>query len=157
MPERPQAYISHHTAERTRIKVPSHRRDAAFFEEARRHLAGLAGVQSIQVNPVTASLLLRHSRDFAWPSDTSSLPFSLAPAHEPPASLSLDDARREFQRVNRQLATFTGGTLDLKSLAFLTLVVMSIIQIIRGNIATSPVSTLWYASRIAQLGPGAAL
>ncbi len=118
---------------------------------ARRDLAGLKGVRAVQANPVTGSLLLRHSRDFAWPADTAHLPFSLT-SPSAPAAPALTDARQGVRRVDQEIARFTGGALDLTSLTFLLLIAMSIVQLVRGNIATPAVTALWYATQIAQIG-----
>jgi hypothetical protein len=57
---RVQAYVAHHTTSRLRLKVPSHKQDEAFFASLRQELLGQRGIVSVDVNPLTASVLIIH-------------------------------------------------------------------------------------------------
>jgi hypothetical protein len=57
---RAQAYVVHRTTNRLRLKVPSHKEDEAFFASLRQELLGQRGIVCVDVNPLTASVLIMH-------------------------------------------------------------------------------------------------
>ena len=57
---RAQAYVVHCTTGRLRVKVPRHKNDEAFFAELRRELLKQRGISSVDVNSLTASVLILH-------------------------------------------------------------------------------------------------
>jgi len=57
---RVQAYVVHRTTNRLRLKVPSHKQDEAFFASLRQELLEQCGIVSVDVNPLTASVLIVH-------------------------------------------------------------------------------------------------
>lgn len=57
---RAQAYVVHRTANRLRLKVPGHRHDKAFFAGLRQELLEHCGIISVEVNPLTESVLIVH-------------------------------------------------------------------------------------------------
>src|SRR5688572_29101315 len=56
----PTARLCHAISGRMRIRIPDKRRDAAYFLETQRRLTTLDGIDTVDANPVTASLLLHH-------------------------------------------------------------------------------------------------
>ena len=58
------ARIAHATARRVRLRVPSRKGDAGFFEEVARRLHECAAVEDVAINPRTGSVLVRHRGDF---------------------------------------------------------------------------------------------
>lgn len=56
----PEAYVAHASMARVRLRIPSRRNDQAYFDSARQRLSARAEVVSLEANPATASLLLRH-------------------------------------------------------------------------------------------------
>src|SRR5205085_12331615 len=61
MPSLPAARISHFTARRLRIKVPEKRRDTVFFTTVAERLATWESVERVEINPLTASVLIHFS------------------------------------------------------------------------------------------------
>ena len=57
---RAQVYVVHCTTGRLRVKVPRHKNDEAFFAELRRELLKQRGISSVDVNSLTASVLILH-------------------------------------------------------------------------------------------------
>lgn len=61
----PEAFPVHETRRRVRLRVPSRRGDAAFFDEARRTLATTPGVLDVRTDPRTGSVLIGHDGSIA--------------------------------------------------------------------------------------------
>jgi hypothetical protein len=57
---RQHAYIVHSVPGRVRFKVPSEKGNAAYFDKLRRNAAEQDWVRDVQVNPTTASVVIRH-------------------------------------------------------------------------------------------------
>jgi hypothetical protein len=58
MADRPKGYISHRTPHRVRLRIPSKRRDRAFFADLQRHLSDNPEIEHVDVNPATGSALI---------------------------------------------------------------------------------------------------
>jgi len=56
----PQARVCHLAHGRLRLKIPEKRRDEAFFEAVRQQLSR-DGIKRVEVNPLTASVLVQFS------------------------------------------------------------------------------------------------
>jgi hypothetical protein len=56
----PEAHVTHHVAGRTRLRVPSRRRNAEYFTRVREELAKRSGFERIETTPVSGSILLHH-------------------------------------------------------------------------------------------------
>lgn len=54
------AYVEHMLPTRTRLKVPSKRGDAGYFDSVAAGLSKLPGVRSVRVNPGCASFIMKH-------------------------------------------------------------------------------------------------
>jgi hypothetical protein len=59
-PMLPKAHVVHRTSERLRIKIPPRRHQPRYFARVQRCLRGKLGILSVDVNPTTASVLIRH-------------------------------------------------------------------------------------------------
>ena len=53
-----EAFISHNTSERLRVKVPGKKGDASYFSALASRFSGLPGVRHVEANPITGSVLL---------------------------------------------------------------------------------------------------
>ena len=60
----PEAYVSHQSLHRVRIKVPAKRGDETYFAHLRDSFEGCEGVETIDVNPITGSILSTNKIDF---------------------------------------------------------------------------------------------
>jgi hypothetical protein len=142
MPDRPRAEISHLTPGRLRLRIPERRRDDAFFARVRQHLSDRSGVVRVDVNPITASVLIQFNgaaEDFAARDDDL---FELDDFPLEPSPL--DAVRDEVVAADRTLRQLTGGA-DLRTLLFFALLAGGLYQLVRGNIAAPAVTLLWYA------------
>jgi hypothetical protein len=157
MADLPSAYISHISSGRLRLKIPSKKADRDYFSFLQEQLSGLPGVQEVVVNPVTASILVRHTYD-PRDIDLKSMEeltelgglFKLQiPGQGKQASVA-EQVARAMEGLNGQLKEKTAGALDFQSLAFLGLVGVSLFQASRGMVMIPAITALWYASSILQ-------
>jgi len=143
----PRAHVSHRSAARTRIRVPSRRGDEAYFRQASQQLARCPGVERVEANPVTAGILVVPAvsapalMQFA---ETEEL-FLLDAAEAAPMTLT-ESLAAEFGGVNRQLRQMSGGVIDLGTLGFVALVTAAIVQWQKGHVLGPTSTLLWYAS-----------
>ncbi len=147
----PEAHVTHEIPGRMRIRVASRRGDQGFFSALRDRLAGLDGIESVETNSLTGSVLLCHRLDrggLAALAAENAL-FAIQPSCNPPDPLS-EKVVRSFQQIDQQLTSSTGGELDLASIAFLGLLGMGIYEILRGNFMIPAWYTaFWYAFSVA--------
>jgi hypothetical protein len=143
----PPAHLIHHTRARMRLRVPSRRGQTAYFEQLVAELAGFPGIDRIETNPVTGSVLLSPAVEvapLAQHAEHAGL-FVLSDLTAVTAPLATGLARG-FQGLNVQLRQLSGGNLDLASLGFLTLVGAAVVQLQRGHVLGPASTLLWYAS-----------
>jgi hypothetical protein len=144
-----EAFISHRTPERLRIKIPGKKGDASWFSALVGRLSGLQGIRHVDASPLTGSVLLLIEPGQAVELESiSGGMLSLRSGTIPQGSIRQKAAfgLREF---DRKVKGFTGGELDIPSLVFAGLVAMGIYQLSIGNI-TAPAwyVAFWYASSI---------
>ena len=132
----PRAYITRRCTGQVRFKLPRQKGDTAFFEQVVQVFTRCPGVDSLQANPLTGSLLIYHR---ATPDELAKYArqnklFALAqqPDSPPPS-------------VPRQ------GEGDLRSMAILLLLVLAAIQLARGSVLGPASTLLWMAWQIATL------
>ena len=145
----PDAYLSHQTSERLRLKIPSKKGDIAYFSSLRKEFSENQGIKGVEVNPLTGSVLFMHriSKNAITKHAEAKALFRLVEkAEESTLSSSIS---RAFEDLNKQVSSFTGRELDIPTLAFLGLLAIGIFQISRGNF-TAPAwyTAFWYALNI---------
>src|SRR5689334_17759009 len=59
----PRARICHVSPGRVRVRIPERRYDAQYFAAVRELVSAWPGVESVEVNPVTAGVLVRFAAD----------------------------------------------------------------------------------------------
>ena len=144
----PKAHICHASKHRVRIKIPSRRKDAAYFSRVEACFDQAFKEGSIIANPLTAGFLILgediQGEKIAHIGRTDSL-FDLTvkkgkklPPSKPVAtSLGL---------INRKIQTASQGRFDLWEALFIGLLGFGVVEIIRGNFKTPPWYTaFWYA------------
>jgi hypothetical protein len=113
------------------------------------------GVRKIEVNPLTASVLVFHDFDLntidvkaiAEYTEWSGL-FKVAPPGSSTCSAS-DNIARSFREVDRKIKAFTEGAIDIPTLTSLGLVGAGLFQIGKGNLAAPAWHVaFWYALNI---------
>src|SRR5690348_441788 len=135
MPDVPRGRISHlsaghrsagqHGGGRLRIRIPDKRRDEVFFGMVAQRLSGWDSVDRVEVNPLTASVLI-YFRDadalFAEMERRNDLfmlaadPAALAKETEPAAPT--ERARQLWAGADKALRRWSGGSSDIRNAAF---------------------------------------
>jgi len=144
----PEAHIQHSAEQRVRLRIPSKKGDAAFFSEARKKLSKLQPPDTIEVNPLTGSILLcREAVDidrvsaFAEENDLFSV-IQRGRSATPLAQKIADP----FVAVSRFIDRLSGGELDLATVLFLSMLGVGFYEILKGNFRRPPWYTaFWYA------------
>jgi hypothetical protein len=150
-PQLPQARVCHFANGRLRVKIPERRHDEAFFDTVRERLSSWASIERVEVNPLTASVLVRFAdltalfAENALKNDLFEVDYdALSAATEPQPPLT-ERAAQGFARVDAALQRWSGGAADFRSVVFLLLLLGGLRQLSRGNIA-SPAASLLFKS-----------
>jgi copper chaperone CopZ len=150
----PDAIVAHRTAGRLRLRVPSKKGDALYFASVRDALSAIEGVESVEVSPVTGSVLVRHTAPFAaikaaGPRDL----FNIVETAQTETTALHDSVSTIFGSIDDRIKGITGRGVDLAGLAFLALVAAGVYQIARGNF-TAPAwyTAFWYALGLFKFG-----
>lgn len=154
----PDAYITHWSKQRLRIRIPAEKKNPSYFAILRESLSRLPGVQQVEVNPVTGSVLLHHVTELDEIADHAARQemFLLQVPPLAPKQLSRRVALN-FNALNDSVKRWTGGELDIPTLAFVTLLGLGGYQISRGRFqAPAWYTAFWYGMNIFLKGlPGA--
>jgi hypothetical protein len=147
----PEARITHSTSRRLRIKIPSKKGNTKYFVSLQRKFSECDRVQTVKANALTASVLFFHdcdTRNISKFGEEKCL-FRIEKQGTKRTVLT-KRIRNSFQDLNTRTKSLTGGELDLPSVAFVSLLSMSIYQIIRGNFyAPAWYTCSWYAVNLA--------
>ena len=142
------AYISHRSAGRVRLRVPERKRDDWYFSSLREGLLKEEGVDDVEVNPLTGSVLVTgRGAEEAVSSLSSQGLVVLRQEDIQGKTTTLHEGVAEgFAGLDRQIKAFTGNAVDLSGLAFVALVAAGLYQIGKGNFAAPAWYTaFWYA------------
>lgn len=151
----PDAYITHAIQGRVRIRIPDRKGDAAYFSSLRDKLAALSelpGIQRVEANPMTGSILVTHTFDpqtldlglVAQYSEFNNL-FRLRTTAQPDPPSASGSLNKSPRKGNGNGGGLTGGDIDGGMLAILGLLGIAVIQLSRGNIMIPAISAVWYA------------
>jgi len=137
------AILSHQSPGRLRLRIPSKKGDELFFQSLKDQLSSLSGVERIDVNPATGSILLIHSIDaekIAQFAQGKGL-FKIQSGSANASSLHRE-VTKAFNVLDGRALGFTGGGINLGALASLALITAGTYQMFRGNFAAIP----WYTA-----------
>lgn len=157
----PEAHITHASKGRVRIKLPSRKGDHVFFADLKSKLPDLLetpGIQRIEMNPATGSILVIHQLDLKK-SDISLVSqfleqkgfFKLGTNNTPGTPVSQNIART-FKGMNKKITDFTSGEVDLQSLVMMGLLGLGLYQFSRGQFMIPAISAFWYAATLLKEG-----
>jgi hypothetical protein len=148
----PEAYISHMIPRRLRIKIPSKKGDMYFFGDMYKQLAACEGIERVEVNSLTGSILLIHTVDagkiaeFSQHNNLFTIKDTKLYGKQTYISQKISE---KFQDINHKVIVSTKGFANIPDLMVLTLIGLSIFQISQGNfIAPAWYTALWYAMNI---------
>lgn len=140
------ARVVHELPGRTRIKVVSERGNSDYFDWVAQSLSECPGVQDVNTNVRTGSLLLEHSIALnelaAFAEEQSLFTLENQPAT---AETLLSRAATGFAQADIQITRLSEGELDVRSILLLTLLILSAVQVARGQILVPASTFLWYA------------
>lgn len=144
------AYVAHISSGRLRIRIPSRKGNSSFLDSVKVLFAGLPGLQSMEANPVTGSLLVLHSSGEAAVRallDSYNLSgASRTVKGKPAASAVHGEIATIFRGWDRQIQNFSVGNLNLEAVVAISLIGMAAYQISRGRFILLPwYNALWYA------------
>jgi hypothetical protein len=125
--------------------VPSCKRDLAWFAQVKDRLAEIPGVEAVDVNELSGSILIVHDQ-----TDIETLLavakkqglFQIARPEARRKATLRQDVAEGFRTVNRRVSGATGGYADLWDVVFLGLAGAGVYQLLRGNIA----APMWYTA-----------
>lgn len=145
----PDAYVTHRSFRRIRIKVPSKRGDEAYFTQASRSFKGCEGIETININPVTGSILFTHTGDFRTIREYAEKQnlFTMKMNSSPP--LFNSRLKTRFNNFDDRIKSLTGKEIDIPGIAFLTLLGLGVSQITAGKAQAMPWhAAFWYALNV---------
>jgi hypothetical protein len=154
----PPATVVHELPGRIRIRVPSRRGDAPYFEAAAEALARCPLVEAVRFNPLAGSLLLLHRSDRESIREYAEARGLFSVRDEPelgsPATTTTAALHSMLGRFDDALLGATRNTGDLRTVTFLALVGAAALQFARGNVLPAGVTLLHYAMDALPQRPG---
>lgn len=151
----PEAFVTHMAAGRLRIKIPSKKGEARYFSSLKERISALPGIQKIEVNPLTGSVLVLHSLpareiDFKVLSEYTAAGnlFNLQTGNGAGKPVS-DKIAEIFTGADKEVRNFTKGELDLPTAAAIGLLGVGLVQAARGKqTGIAWHAAFWYALNI---------
>jgi hypothetical protein len=159
MAEVPQAYIAHQMPGRLRLRIPHWRDDLQSFERVGEQARKIAGVEKVEVNPSTGSVLILAPDTSAAVDElvTKGLltlverPSLVKTSERASAESLVQRGRLALQLADREIARLTNGRENLQSLVLAGLLGGGIIQLARGKVLAPASTLLWYAGGLMRL------
>ena len=144
--EPPEAHVVHSTDGRTRIRVPSERRNSAFFRRVVEELSQCETVSKIEAKPLSGGVLVHYQGDFDVIADWAVRKDLFTLVDQPVRNSGmLDRLDSEMDVIDRRINAITAGEANLASLVFLGLLMVAAVQLLRGNIMGPAMTMAWYA------------
>jgi Heavy metal associated domain 2 len=141
----PQAFVTHQIRGRIRLRVPTMRNQAPYFEGLRQRLSTLPGLHRLTTNTRTGSVLIEHTGELEA-IDSVGRRLELFEVGERPHPHSLNEM---FYAVGAKPDSFlknvTDGRVELSSLAVVALAGLGIKQIIGGYALPAGWTLIWNA------------
>lgn len=151
----PAAYVIHSAPGRCRLKIPTMRHSAEYFEQLKLDLIQTEGVEHVQANPLTASVLVLYDDQvLAFEAlksyfDTSAHFELTDQASAENTNVTIwENAAKQLTTFDNQLKETTSGHMDFRSLVFIVFVVLAIRQLQRGAVFGPAATLLWYAVQL---------
>ena len=106
------------------------------------------GIESLQVNPLTGSVLLLHHVDLSIIARCAEQGEVFLLAQPVPALPVTQQIAVHFHSLDQRLQRTSGGKLDLGAAAFFGLTLAASYQLLRRNVWPAGVTLLWYAASL---------
>ncbi len=143
----PQANISHQTTRRLRLRIPRRKRNVAYFARVRDELSHCEGVERVEANPHTGSVLIHHRSTpeaIARFAEEHHL-FAVAPTALTPGRSLAAKVNEGAKILDSRLDGITAGRVDLTSMSIVGLVVLGIFQGVRRGFLPAGGNLIWWA------------
>jgi hypothetical protein len=150
----PDAYIVHQLPGRVRLRISGKRHDDAYFESAIEKLSTMSGLERFHSNRVSGCLVLHFDPELDWQDIATSLEAAeLCRVVDAPPTRSPGPAMAPLLsglgQVNQVISQGSGGRLDLRTTAYIGLLVLSIRQIMQGHVLGPALPMLLHAWSLA--------
>lgn len=143
----PNAHIVHQARGRIRLQVREKCKDPAYFEAVREQLEHQAGIDEVRTNRTTGSIILLHSLE----NNTELLErlrqlaiFEITACQKHDSS-AFTPLRSGLTGIEQLLRNGTAGSVDLKTVAFIGMMGLTLHQILRGQVLGPALPMLWNA------------
>ncbi len=150
----PQAYISHQSPGRIRVRIVSRKGDAEYFEKLGAELNRLQAFDRLELNTQTGSVLIVDNQidadDIADYARDRKL-FDLRNRNHSRSPMTTQLVSR-LETLNISVRRLTSGEMDLAGVLLLILLISGISQLLKGHLRMPPWYTaFWYAFGIYKL------
>ena len=143
----PNAQIVHQTRGRLRLQVREKCKHPDYFEAIRKQLEGLPGIDEVKTNSTTGSIILLHSLENNAEL-LKRLPqlalFEITDCHKQDAD-AFTPLRSGLTGIERLLRNGSAGSVDLRTMAFIGIMGLTLHQIMRGQVLGPALPMLWNA------------
>jgi hypothetical protein len=138
--------VVHRTSTRTRLRTRGMKGNKEYFEQLRSELSKMTGVHSVQVNPLTESVLLEHEVPIdpllREAEQRGFLHLDLQPVDDEPYLARIG---RALSDSDQKMAQASSGRVNLETLSFLGMLAGGFYQCTRGHALPAGVTMLRYA------------
>ena len=150
-------YIAHTTHGRTRLGWGDEAEQKHRAREIAQQLEQIAGILGAEARLTTGSIIIEHPEN-PWAEIQSlieqqgAIQFCPTPS-QIPARSGLQTLNMGLQRIDQVMRQGTQDGMDLRNLTFILLVMLALIQSLRGQVMVSAASFLWFAFNVARFSP----
>ncbi|MDX1697954.1 MAG: hypothetical protein R3308_06670 [Thiohalobacterales bacterium] len=132
----PAAYVLHEIRGRVRLRVREKCKDPMYFEEARRRLTELPGIDEVRINCNNGTILLLHTDESLERLESRLRPLGLFDLNRGPEPVkpALAQLSSGIAMVDAAVQESSGGRVDLRTLAYIAMMGFTLHQIVRGNL-----------------------
>ena len=132
----PCAYVVHQIRCRLRLRIKDKRNDYPYFEAVRRELDLIPGVEEVRVNPATGTILLLHAEQSVGRLQHRLRQLDLFEIIDgpEPATPVLAPLTQGIAMIDQTLLDSSGGRVDLRAVAYIGLMAVTVHQIRRGQL-----------------------
>ena len=146
-----QAYVAHTAPGRCRFKIPSMRHDTAYFQSMKETLANTSGIERVETNPLTASILVFYDSERVQLKDVT-MRLQAAKHFELTDRVHIrtvwEKAVSGIDNIDQQLKEITAGQIEFKSALFIMLFMMALRQLQQGSVFGAASTLFWYAFQV---------
>lgn len=147
-------HVAHTSSGRTRLRLSGDDNEKSRILKLATAISELDAVTRIDTRLTTGSIIIEHP-EIKWSNlvdavkELLPVDFVSAPKPERTVESGLSALNSRLQEIDAFLKQSNAGELDLRTLTFLMLVSLAIVQAARGQVMVSAASLLWYALSVA--------